>query len=259
MMGKLIERLIQRSLGFQELFCSWSPLFWSSLFTPGLFGVPSSNAIDAAGLFIGIGLAFLIRSWSSNFTVTLYASNRLDLINFINLINILVQIFLIITLFTISTPSLTSIGVAYLLGAVLATMVAYLMYRRMNEKLTINIQYYDGRKFREMAQMGGWIIINDIGALLLLNIDLIVVNYLYGNTVGGEYAIAYQWVGLIRGLALTLHLILGPIVLIAYANGQRDRLVSIFKSAVKLTGIGVALPIGLILRIRTLNSRCMGR
>ncbi len=49
-----------------------------------------------------------------------------------------------------------------------------------------------------MAQMGGRIIVNDVGALLLLNIDLMVVNYLYGNAAGGEYAIAFQWVILLR-------------------------------------------------------------
>lgn len=217
-----------------------------AFFAPGLFGVPSTSTVDATGLFIGIGLAFLIRSWSSNFSVTLYASNRLDLVNFVNIINILVQVLLIFILFSISTPSLASIGVSYLIGATVATIATILLYRKMNKKLTIDYDCYDGQKFREMAQMSGWIIINDIGALLLLNIDLIVVNYIYGNAVGGEYAIAYQWVGLLRGLAFTFVAILGPIILISYANGQKDKIIAFSKSAVKLVGLGIALPIGII-------------
>lgn len=217
-----------------------------SLFTPSLFGVPSENAKGATWLFLGIGLAFLIRSWSSSFTVTLYASNRLDLINIINMINIIVQISAIIILFTILTPSLIIIGFSYLLGAIVAMVVTLLFYVWMNDKLSIKYNCYDGTRFREMARMGSWIIISDIGALLLVNIDLIIVNYLYGNTIGGEYAIAYQWVGLMRGLASTFISILGPIVLIAYANGQKDSIINLSKSAVKLTSIGMALPVGLI-------------
>jgi membrane protein EpsK len=217
-----------------------------SLFAPSLFGVPSENALDATWLFVGIGLAFLIRSWSSGLTVTLYASNRLDLINIINLTNVVVQVGFIVALFTISGPSLARIGLSYLLGAAIATAATIVMYRKMNETLSIKYGCYDSNKFREIAQMGGWIIINEIGALLLLNIDLIVVNYLYGNTVGGEYAIAYQWVGLLRGLASTFISILGPIILIAYADRQQERIIALSKSAVKLTGIGIALPVGLL-------------
>lgn len=217
-----------------------------SYLAPPLFGVSSENSGDASWLFIGIGLAFLIRAWSSNFTVTLYGSNRLDLINTINLLNIVVQIALIFTLFSVFGPSLSYVGLSYLVGAVVATIAAYVLHRGSDQAPSINYGYYKKEKFREIARMGGWIIINQIGSLLLLNIDLIVVNYLYGNAVGGEYAIAFQWVGLLRGLAMTFISILGPIILISYAHGQRENIVSISRNAVKLTGIGIALPIGLI-------------
>lgn len=217
-----------------------------SFIVPPFFGVPVVSSAEASMMFVGIGLAFLIRSWSSNFTVTLYGSNRLDLINFINLLNVTVQVVAIMMLFTFSGPSLPFVGASYLLGAIVATVTAYLMYRKLNQNISISYVHYDGGKFREMAHMGGWIIINDIGALLLLNIDLIVVNFLYGNAIGGEYSIAFQWVGLLRGLAATFISILGPVILISYAQGKRDSIVSISKSAVKLTGIGIALPIGLL-------------
>ena len=217
-----------------------------SFFAPTPFGVSTEFAMDATWLFIGIGLAFLIRAWSSSFTVTLYASNRLDLINFINLINIIVQVASIIIIFTFSAPSLAGIGVSYLLSAVIATLVSIYFYRLKHENLSIKYGDYDASRFREIAQMGGWMVINEVGSLLLINVDLIIVNYLFGNIVGGGYAISYQWVGLLRGMAGTFISILGPIIIIAYANKQRDRIIEYSKSAVKLTGIGIALPIGLL-------------
>jgi len=217
-----------------------------SLFVPQLFGVPLENTTEATWLFIGMGLAFLLRAWSSSFTVTLYTSNRLDLINIINVINIVGQVSLIVALFTISTPSLTFIGASYALSAAMATALSVMMYKKMNRDLVVRYRHYDKKRFKEMAQMGGWIIINNIGSLLFLNIDLIVVNYLFGNVAGGEYAIAFQWVILLRSLAGTFISVIGPIILIAYANKQMDRIIAVSKGAVKLTSIGMALPIGLL-------------
>ncbi len=42
-------------------------------------------------LFLGVCAAFLLRSWSGNFTVQLFAYNRLDLQNLVNLTNLIVQ------------------------------------------------------------------------------------------------------------------------------------------------------------------------
>lgn len=217
-----------------------------AIIAPMVFGVAQEHILDATWLFLSIGAAFLLRSWSSSFTVTLYASNRLDLINLINSINVIVQVALIIGLFSMTTPSLALIGIAYLLGAIVAMIVTLVLFRRMNVGITVRPDQYDGRRFREMAEMGGWIIVNNLGSLLFLSVDLLIVNYLFGNVAGGEYAIALQWTILLRAMATTFISVLGPVILIAYANKQMEDIITYSKSAVKLTGIGMALPVGLI-------------
>jgi O-antigen/teichoic acid export membrane protein len=245
---KLANRTFNSAFfGFSKVILGMIPLVLIiSYLAPSLFSVPTEDSIDAMMLFIGIFLAFLIRAWSSSFTVTLFASNRLDLINLINATNIITQIISIITIFTFFSPSLMGVGISYLIGAILATILAILIFRRINKELEIKYSYYDSRKFREMAEMGGWIIVDSIGTLLLLNIDLIVVNYLYGNTVGGEYAIALQWSTLLKGISSTFVTVLGPIILITYANKKTERILTITKSSIKIMGIGLALPIGLL-------------
>jgi membrane protein EpsK len=99
---------------------------------------------------------------------------------------------------------------------------------------------------RDLTGMGWWVIVNQVGSLLFLSIDLIVVNLIFGATMGGEYAIALQWVVLLRAIAGTLSGLLTPIVLTYYAKEQTETLIRVSRSAVKLMGLSMALPIGLV-------------
>jgi membrane protein EpsK len=94
--------------------------------------------------------------------------------------------------------------------------------------------------------MGWWVIIDQIGTLFLFQIDLIVVNLLFGASSAGEYAIALQWAVLLRTVANMISGVLTPMVFIYYAKGEIDRLKNMMISAVKLMGILMAIPVGLI-------------
>jgi len=172
-----------------------------ALYAPSLFNVPTGQESGAIILFLGVFAAFLIRSWSGNFTVQLFAFNRLDLQNIVNIVNILVQTGLIVILFTIFGPNLALIGGAFLAGAIVASLVSIYFARRVCPQLRISISSFDRSRIRDLGGMGWWVIINQIGTLLFHQIGLIVVNLLFGETSAGEYAIALQWVILLRTAA----------------------------------------------------------
>ncbi len=217
-----------------------------AFFAPTIFNVPVGQESGATLLFIGVCAALLLRSWSGNFTVQLFAYNRLDLQNYVNLTNLIVQTGLIVLFFTLFGPNLALVGVAYLCGAIVASGVSIVLSKRVCPHLTVSLRAYDRSKLRDLVGMGGWVIINQIGALLFLQIDLIVVNLLFGAASTGEYAIALQWVVLLRAIAGVLSGVLTPIVLTYYAREQTESLIRVTKSAVKLMGLALALPIGLV-------------
>jgi len=215
-------------------------------FAPSIFHVPAGQENSVILLFLGVSAAFLIRSWTGNFTVQLFAYNRLDLRNLVNIINVTVQTGLIILLFTLLGPDLALIGGAYLTGAAVASGVSIVLARRVCPHLRVSIHSFDRRRVKNLCGMGWWVVINQIGALLFLQIDLIVVNLLFGATSAGEYAVALQWVVLLRAVAGVLSGVLTPMVLTYYAKGQTETLIQVTKSAVKLMGLAMALPIGLV-------------
>ena len=213
---------------------------------PFIFHVPAGQESSAIFLFLGVSTATLIRFWSGNYTVQLFAYNRLDLQNLVNLTNIVVQVGLIVFFFTFLGPDLVLIGGAYLIGAVVASAVSIILAHRICPYLRVSIGAFDRTRLREISGMGGWVVVDQIGHLFLFQIDLIVVNLLFGATSAGEYAIALQWGLLILAVAGTVASVFTPTILTYYALNQTETLVAITQSAIKFIGLAIALPAGLI-------------
>jgi membrane protein EpsK len=214
-------------------------------FIPSIFNVPTGQENDAILLFLGVCAALLIRSWTGNFTVQLFAYNRLDLQNLVNLANLLVQTGLIVILFMLFGPDLALVGSAYLWGAVVASVISIILARRTCPYLNVSIRSFDRARLKDLCGMGWWVVINQIGALIFHSIDIIIVNLLFGATSAGKYAIAFQWVVLLYAVGWTLSGVLTPTILSYYAREQTDSLIRVTKSAVRLMGFAMALPIGL--------------
>ena len=122
---------------------------------PSLFNVPAGQESGAILLFLGVSVAFLIRSWSGNFTVQLFAFNRLDLQNIVNIVNILIQTGLIVILFTIFGPDLALVGGAYLIGAIVASLVSIAFARRVCPQLRISVRSFDRPRSGIWEEWGG--------------------------------------------------------------------------------------------------------
>jgi len=215
-------------------------------FVPSIFNVPAGQERGMVLLLLGVCAAFLLRSWSGNFTVQLFAYNRLDLQNLVNLANLLVQTGLIVLLFTLFGPNLALVGVAYLAGAIVASGISIILARRVCPHLRVSIYGFDRTRVKDLCEMGGWVVIDQTGTLFLFQIDLILVNLLFGTRSSGEYAIALQWGILLSTIASALAGVLAPTILAYYALKRTESLIKITQSAVKFIGLALALPAGLI-------------
>ena len=98
---------------------------------------------------------------------------------------------------------------------------------------------------RELTSTGGWVVINQIGAILYLSIDLLVANRLFGAEESGKYAAVLQLPMLVRTLGSTIGAVFSPTVLFYYARQDLDGLMAYLARAVKCLGLTLALPISL--------------
>lgn len=222
-------------------------IFVVSYYMPIFFQTPLNQKHDVVLLFLGVMGAFLVKTLSSVYGVSLFAYNRLDIQTIIDAINVFVQVGLIVLLFYKFSPNLSYVGIAYLIGALVAFILTIYASKKINPHLKVNYTDFRTSQLKEMAGMSNWIIINQIGALLFLQVDLIVVNKLFGPTAGGEYATILMWSILLRSMAGVFAGVLTPIILTYYAINQFEQIITISKSAVKLMSLTMALPIGFLI------------
>lgn len=217
-----------------------------SWFVPVIFNVPTGQETDAIVLFLCVFAALFIRSLSGTFTVQLFAYNRLDYMNLVNIVNYLFYVGLIVLLFWLKGASLIYVGGANLGGAIIASVVAVILAKRVCPHLHLCIGSFDRSRVKDLGNMGGWVLINQIGSLLFLQIDLIVVNIIFGAISAGEYSVVWQWGNQLRSVAVVFAGVLTPMILTYYAREHTETIIRVTKSAVKLMGLIMALPIGLI-------------
>jgi len=217
-----------------------------SYYAPLFFSIPANQKLDTILLFFGIISAFLVRMWGSNFGVTLFAYNRLDLQNIVNLVNLIVQVGCIIIFFSELSPKLSYIGASYLIAAIVSFLTTYIFSKRTSPYLKVNPHYIRRSHLKKLSKTAGWLTTDQIGTLLLFQLDLIIVNKLFGTVAGGEYSIVLTWNILIRAISGMLAGFLTPLIFTYYAKEMYDEIIVVSKSSVKFMGLIMALPIGVI-------------
>lgn len=215
-------------------------------YAPVFFNIGDQSATDVFLLFAFIFASVLVRAWSSNFMVILFAYNRLDLRNYVNSTNLIVQLVLVITLFLCLGPSLVLVGLSYA-GAAIATLaLAFILSKRTCPPLKISLTSFAQSRLREIGGMSLWVLINSIGLLLNTQVALIIVNKLFGDVAGAEYSLAVIWSTLLIGIAALITNLFTPMTYSYYAKQDREGLIQFTSTTIKVIGLFMALPIGLV-------------
>lgn len=224
-----------------------SPLvLYVSLNFPRMFDVPSGWEKDASCLFAIVAAGFFVTVIGNNFGVSPFIYSRFLSINTVNLIALSGRIGCVVILFVLFRARLSYVGAGILAGAVISLVGFVLLWHRYTPQLRLDIAAFDRSRLRPMMGMGGWVVVNMVGALLLARVDLIVVNVFFGAAMTGGYAAVAQFSPLIESLVGAASSVFRPVVLLKYAQGDLTALQHLSSQAIKLLGLGLALPVGLL-------------
>ncbi|NJN53429.1 MAG: oligosaccharide flippase family protein [Anaerolineae bacterium] len=126
-------------------------------------------------------------------------------------------------------------------------MLAIIFWHRLTPEIHIQRHQFEWAKFKSMFSMSSWLIINQIGSLLFLNIDLIIINRYLGAEAQGRYASALQWAVLLRTFSIAVAAAITPIALDRHVRQDQRQLAKMAHSTVKWLGLALALPVGLLI------------
>lgn len=215
-------------------------------FTPDFFNICDIERGDVFLLFVLIFLSAFISALRSPFSAVMYAFNKLHYDNYISITYTLTAIGIIVTLFFTQTPSVCYVGLAYFLSAIFSLVLTIVLSRNVYDKILISVSYFSKRRFSEITELAKWILIDQIGTLLLLQLSLIIVNKEFGTAAGGEYAIVTIFFNLLWSITGLITAVLSPMYYTYYARRQFTTIHDLSVVSVKCIGLVMALPIALI-------------
>ena len=211
------------------------------------FTLPQELIVDATWLFGLTFAGFSISLFRSVFATSMFTYNRLDILRMIDIVQNVVRVVAIVMLFTYDEPSLKYIGIANLVAALSAVLPTLYYFRRYTPQLKVNIGSFSKQRVSELSKMSIWILINQVGVLLLGNIDLYLVNKWIGIQATGEYAIVLQFTSIFKIFLTLLSGILTPVIMIYYANSEFDKLKQFLVISSKVMVLGLILPLSLLI------------
>lgn len=211
-----------------------------------LVEVPAGLLHDTAWLFALTFAGFICSMLGGVFDVSMYSKNRLDLMRFNEIARLSVRVLSTVLLFTLSGPNLLYVGVGNALAGMVALSLSVLQWRQLAPELPLDLRKVDSSRLRPIAGMAGWVIVNTVGYLLFVRIDIYIVNQFIGPVAGGEYAAVLQWSQLMRTAAGVFSGVITPLGMIYYAQGELQKLSRMMAMAVKVMSLALALPLALL-------------
>jgi membrane protein EpsK len=222
-----------------------------TVFLPRILEIPAGHEISSRWLFFLVVFSAFITATASPFMVATLIKHRFDLSNSVTIVSKLLRVAIIVLCFAWLGTSLEYVGWSYC-GMALFFWGGHVWLRgRLTPQLQVRLKSFRWAAFREMASMSIWMTINQIGTLLYLSTDLIIINLLLGPEKVGQYGPLVLLVMLLSMLGSAVANVFTPIAYEYIAREQQDALVRHAKRSAKLMGLAISLPVGLLLGLST--------
>ena len=211
------------------------------------FTIPKVLITDATWLFGLTFVGFSVSLLRSVFGTSMFAYNRLDILRMIDIVQNVVRVVSIVLLFLYDSPSLKYVGMANVLAALSAFVPTLYYFKRFTPQLQIKRHFFSIPRVGVLSKMSLWILINQVGVLLLNNIDLYLVNRWIDIQATGEYAVVLQFTTIFRTFLTLFAGVLVPVSMIYYSNGEYAKLKQFTVISSKIMVVALVLPLSMLI------------
>lgn len=208
--------------------------------------VPAFYLKDTRELFLFVLASISLSVITSSISVSAYIKNRIDLLQIGNIIRSIAKLLFVFVLFHMGHKELHHVGLAIFLSELLSLIYIIIIWRKITPELILNKMFFRKKNIRKITSFSGWIVFDQLGSVLFLKTDLLVINKLMGSRHSGDYSIATQFSDLLRALAGLVAGSLGPVMMMLYEKKENEKLTALTLSFVKLLSLTLAIPIILL-------------
>ncbi len=210
--------------------------------SPAIFNITGSESTQVQLLFGLIILSSFILTMSTPFEGVFYASNNLYLMYLARLGYFIIQVFTIVILFTVTTPNLMDIGLGYVLASITVLVLFIILAKRVEPSMRIDRKMYDKELFKKIGSLGAWSLMEKIGAMLYINLSLILVNIYLGSEAQGGFAIITTMLTMINNVCYAVVDSINPYIYKCYAENREEDLTRVVTTGNKMVILVIAFP-----------------
>lgn len=212
-----------------------------------IFQIPSGFLNSARLLFGFTILSFIVSLVSSLLNVTLYAINRLDLMNVLKIVRTVLKLLLVILLFEALKVDVSFVGLANLLTEVLIMAVSiYFFFRFKPSQVSISFALFNKVILYSILGMSIWVLIQLCGDTLLYRTDNLIVNHYWGTEASGALGAISEIGNYVSVIVSVIGSLFGPLILMAFAKDNHEEVKSLFVEQSTIVGCLSAILAGTI-------------
>lgn len=201
------------------------------------FNVDNENVKTASYMFLFVAISQVLVMFNAALSGPIYANNRLDIIQGINTLRNALKVILVFVLILLLNASLVSVGLAFLIAAIISTVIAFVEFKKFVPFYDFKLIDLDWERLKSIFNLSAWTGVGVIGSMIFSQTDIILINILLGTEKAGEYAIIVQWSVLLISVTTILSVVIAPNILIEYANENIEKLKNILFNSIRYQGI----------------------
>jgi O-antigen/teichoic acid export membrane protein len=220
------------------------PLVAVAALSPKLFKIPDGMQTETQILFGVTAATLLLGILGTSFTAVPFSRNQIYLSNIAALIQSFCRVVLTVVIFAVDSARILYAALAILISAMVSLGFNIVFAKHSVPWLRFRGFAYDRNEFRAFYRTATHQLLMNVGSVVIMSCEVVVVNRLFGAYDGGRYAAVTQWLMLLRNATIALVVLFLPTILSLYARHDFPRLVRYVQRAMRWTGICIALPVG---------------
>lgn len=213
------------------------------IFLPQIINIPLTLLSDVRLLFMLMFLTFITNLLQSNFIVPAFCSNRLDVTSSISILGSLSKVGILVVCFIFFEPRIYYIGLATLGSTMVMSVLNIFSGLRIMPMLRIQYSLVKKEIVKELFSSGIWNSFNQLSAVLLTGMDILIANIILGPNPSGLLAVAKTAPLALQTLVNIIPSTFSPFLTIMYAKVSGEKYLSELISTVKYSSILLSIPI----------------
>ena len=200
--------------------------------------IPEELITSAKMLFNLTALSFFMAVVSNCINVTIFADNRLDLVNCVKIARNIFKLIINIVLFIQIGVDIANVGLSYVIAESIVLLLSILFYRiTKHNAIQFSFKHFDTKVFKPIFGMIFWVSIICLANTFIYKIDSVLLTNYFGLYFTGVVGSLAEFGSYCISITAVIGAVFRPLVLISYSENKHNEVKELTLAGAHVVGI----------------------